>query len=210
MDNSFPISQLEPAANPSDYGVRVDDRVTPVNESFAPLNAAIAQLPQFSEAELALLGGDRKIKQRPEKGLELAERIVKAAEESRGEYLWYPDHAKITENGNLGCAISVVRVLQKAGYPVQDETGVRNLVRALGWSRINDLSKAQPGDLVVGHNKQGGNHIGIVGRGGGVWNNSWRAIPTNTWVNEPMSFAIRPGWMWGGYTERYLLRPPKK
>lgn len=144
---------------------------------------------------------------------ELSERIVRSAESLRGEQLWYPDYAKITQNGSLGCAISVATALRKAGVDVGMHTTVKALVKDLdadNWDKY-PIEQAQPGDVAVGHNtKLGTNHIGIIGRGGWIWNNSSRALPQNVWISESLTFGLRPGWLFDGYDQRYVLRPPRK
>lgn len=140
------------------------------------------------------------------------ERILKAAESLSGEKLWEGKFAKITKNGDLGCAVAVSKALMKADVSLEKvHTGVwdlENELRAKDWTK-HPLSEAQAGDVVVGHDSKNGNHnhIGIISRIGWVWNNSPRF--GNTWSHEPLTTGMRPAWLFDGYDTRYVLRAPK-
>lgn len=149
--------------------------------------------------------------ERSRESLERADKIVKSAESLRGQSLW-KDYPEKTRQGELGCAISVSKALKAAGIDVGDELGVwklENKLKAKNWTK-HPLDEAQPGDVAIGHSKvHGTNHIGIISASRSLWNNSSRTLSDPRWANEPVSIGLRPGWLFQGYENRYVLRPNK-
>lgn len=131
-------------------------------------------------------------------------RRLDAVEHLSGKQLW-KDYARVTENGNLGCAISVSKALQDAGVEIPDllsVVGVRNyLVNKLNWT-IHPGNEKQAGDVFYGLGGAHG-HIGIVGRDGErIWNNSSPHGRRWTLDHESRGFGRFNG-------KVYVIRPPK-
>lgn len=121
-----------------------------------------------------------------------------------GQRLWaQTKYRNVVEGGNLGCAASVSKVLQEAGFSYADSAGVNDLAAKLqrhGWQRVS-VNQAQPGDVIYGMSGARHGHIGIVGPNGIAYNNSSR---TGQWTAGTVS---------GTFTRRFggattVLRPP--
>lgn len=121
-----------------------------------------------------------------------------------GQQLWAQTKWRNSvEGGNLGCAASVSRVLQEAGFSYADSAGVNDLAGKLqrhGWQRVS-VSQAQPGDVIYGMSGARHGHIGIVGPNGIAYNNS---SSTGRWTAGSVN---------GTFTRRFggntmVLRPP--
>ncbi len=131
-------------------------------------------------------------------------KITALANGDVGQRLWAQTRwANSVEGGNLGCAASVSKVLQQAGFSYADSAGVGELANQLtkhGWQRVQ-VSQAQPGDVIYGNNGGRHGHIGIVGPNGIAYNNS---SSSGQWSKGTVqgTFVRR----FGGNT--VILRPP--
>lgn len=157
---------------------------------------------------------------------ELLDKIEDTASEHLGDKLWDPDYREVTEDGELGCAVSVSEVLIESG--AVGKMGVKESVAALdtalrkkGWTQVPENESIKAGYVMIGYKdgtnwKEGGGnaHVGIVSDLGFIWNNSsrvglggiaeplWDAEPR--WIAEPKTIALRP-WK---YNRTYALKPP--
>lgn len=149
---------------------------------------------------------------------ELLAKIEDTASEHFGAKLWDPDYRKVTKNGELGCAVSVSKILIESG--AVGKMGVKESVASLdsalrdrGWKPLDKDEPVKAGYVVIGYNsdtnwkKGGGNaHVGIVSDLGLIWNNSSRAglgWGEPRWIAEPQVIALRP-WK---YDRTYVLKP---
>lgn len=86
---------------------------------------------------------------------------------SQGRQLWAETQfAGVCEGGNVGCAASVSKVLQEAGYGYGNSALVTDLASQLasnGWSQSAGAETAQPGDVIYADGGGKRQHIGIVG-----------------------------------------------
>lgn len=125
--------------------------------------------------------------------------IVQAADGLVGQSLWAQTKwARYCENGNLGCAASVSKVLQSQGFGYADSAGVDNLVGILaknGWQRV-PLSQAQGGDVLWNSH-----HIGLkAGDGDYIYDNS---SASGKWTHRRMgNSGLSDGPV-------YAMRPPE-
>jgi len=134
--------------------------------------------------------------------------ILKHAIDGIGEALWaMTPFRNAVRGGRLGCAASVSKVLQRAGYDYAHHAGVGGLESQLmrnGWTKA-PLSAAGPGDVVMigrsrGWRAGGGSaHVGIVGENGVVYHNS---SSRGQWIKDNLQARF------GGGIERFVLKPP--
>jgi len=106
-------------------------------------------------------------------------KILAAAKAAVGQKMWL-DFAHTVENGRLGCAASLTKVLALAAMPVANSDLVTDMVaqlKAAGFSE-HSLAEALPGDIVYGTEPGfdatlgGGHaHIGVVGEAGKTYDN---------------------------------------
>lgn len=169
-------------------------------------------------------------KERQEKNPEKNERvekllsqIVKTASEHWGDKLWDPKHRDITNNGELGCAVSVSEILIESGavekdfQPLLSVTKLNTALRARNWHEVGDNEPIKPGYVIIGYNSasnwkagNGNSHVGIVGEVGLfrndllIWNNSSRTFGEPYWKREGQLLALRP-WK---YDKTFVLKPP--
>ncbi len=141
-------------------------------------------------------------------------KILATAHENVGEQLWkQTKYRNSVENGNLGCAASVSKCLQEAGYKYADSAGVRGLVSQLeknGWKRY-PISERRPNDVVFGlepnRSVSGSAHIGIVGQNDTVYdNNSATTLWTHHDINKS-TFKPNNNKRFGN--NLWVLRPPE-
>ena len=150
---------------------------------------------------------------------ELLERIEDTASAHWGDKLWDGKYRSVTEDGTLGCAVSVSKVLIESGavpkLKIKESVGdLDSALRAKGWSEVGKTEEIKPGYVMIGFNSAsnwragGGNaHVGIVSDSGWVWNNSSRiglGYFEPRWIAEPKDVALRP-WK---YNKTYALKPP--
>lgn len=87
--------------------------------------------------------------------------------EAVGKRLW-TSAAAATENGNLGCAITVTKILRAGGVPVKEVLSVnetRSEMERLGAQRVSLNEAIESGKPYVVIKKQGGSHTGVgIGR----------------------------------------------
>jgi hypothetical protein len=167
---------------------------------------------------------------RPEKKTEkneavekLLSQIVKTAREHWGDKIWDPENREITNNGELGCAISVSEILMESGAvgkgfkPQLSVTKLDNALRKVNWQLVGDDEPIKPGYVIIGYNSDtnwragnGNSHVGIVGEVGFtrndllIWNNSSRTFGEPYWKQEGKLLALRP-WK---YDKTFVLKPP--
>lgn len=147
-----------------------------------------------------------------ENGKQAGHHLAEIASSLEGKQVWRESkYADLTVDGRYGCAASISRVLQKAGFRYADSPTVGGVVGQLtrhGWTQ-HPASEAQEGDVMVAFNRGtnwkngGGNaHIGVVRADGNVFNNSKRQAAS--WAAESPDVAFQD------YTSRYVLRPPRR
>lgn len=93
--------------------------------------------------------------------------LTRAMLDSVGQALW-ADYAGATQGGNLGCAITVCRMLQKGGVKIGDHldvNGVAGAMARMGAQRVSLDQAILSGRPYVIIKKVGGSHTGMgVGR----------------------------------------------
>lgn len=97
----------------------------------------------------------------------------KAMQDAVGKQLWR-GYDSATQNGNLGCAITVSRILRAGGLDVGNElsvNGLRDKMEQIGAKRVSLNDAMASGEKYVIIKKQGGSHTGI-GQGRTVVENS--------------------------------------
>lgn len=141
-----------------------------------------------------------------------AKSIAAMAKADVGKALW-TEYAAITQNGQLGCAASVSKVLRQAqavppGFNENAVYGLDNALQRQGWQPV-DFNRRQAGDVIIAYRTSnpaastgGGAHTGIVGENGATYSNSsnsgaWSYNDANSWIPPN-----------GGYVRTYVLRPP--
>jgi hypothetical protein len=91
----------------------------------------------------------------------------KAMQEAVGKQLWR-GYDGATQGGNLGCAITVSRILRAGGVDIGDELsvdGVAAKMRQMGAQKVSLEEAIRSGEHYVVIKKQGGSHTGIgIGR----------------------------------------------
>lgn len=141
-------------------------------------------------------------------------KILASAHENVGEQLWaQTKYRNSVDGGNLGCAASVSKVLQEAGYNYADSAGVRGLVSKLeknGWQRL-PISERRPTDVVFGlepgQHGSGKAHIGIMGENDTVYDNNSR---TTRWTHHGINQStFKPNNNKRFGNQLWVLRPPE-
>jgi hypothetical protein len=93
--------------------------------------------------------------------------LTDAMKEAVGKQLWR-SAASATEFGNLGCAISVTKILRAGGVPVREVLSVNETaseMRRIGAQQVSLNEAISSGQPYVVIKKQGGSHTGIgIGR----------------------------------------------
>src|SRR4029450_5388543 len=137
-------------------------------------------------------------------------KILAAAKAAVGQKMWL-DYAHTVENGRLGCAASLTKVLALSGLPAANSDLVTDMVaqlKAAGFSE-HPLADALPGDVVYGTEPGfdatlgGGHaHIGVVGESGKTYDNR---SSTGLW-SEGDLLAVFNEARFG--EQRWVLRAP--
>jgi pyroglutamyl-peptidase len=137
-------------------------------------------------------------------------KILKAAKSAVGQEMWL-DFAATVNNGRLGCAASLTKVLALAGMPAANSDLVTDMVaqlKAAGFSE-HPLAEALPGDIVYGTEPGydatlgGGHaHIGVVGESGTTYDNR---SSTGLWAKSDL-LAVFNAARFG--RQRWVLRAP--
>lgn len=93
--------------------------------------------------------------------------LTEAMKEAVGKQLWR-SAASATEYGNLGCAISVTKILRAGGVPVREVLSVNETaseMRRIGAQQVSLQQAISSGQPYVVIKNQGGSHTGIgIGR----------------------------------------------
>jgi hypothetical protein len=104
----------------------------------------------------------------------LAQKLGSLAIANQGRALWRGSGT----GANVGCASSVVNLLEQAGLKVPHNyvaAGLGHQMQGLGWVK-DDFRRRRPGDIVVWEPSGGGTgtggHIGVVGSDGQTYANS--------------------------------------
>jgi len=137
-------------------------------------------------------------------------KILAAAKRVVGQPMWL-DYSHTVENGRLGCAASVTKVLALAGLPAANSDLVTDLVAQLRQSGFRELplAEARAGDLVYGTEPGfdatlgGGHaHVGVVGQNGDCYNNR---SSTGLWSQDKL-LEVFNAERFGD--QRWVLRAP--
>lgn len=142
-------------------------------------------------------------------------KVAARASANVGQSLW-TEQASLTQNGVLGCAVSVSKNLRQAGvvdgnFMQAAVVGLDNALQAKGWQKV-DISQAQPGDVIIGYRTSnpaastgGGAHTGIVGEGGRFYSNNSN---TGKWDEDSKQAWLPRSRGGGDYVNSYVLRAP--
>ncbi len=142
--------------------------------------------------------------------MNLATLSAQAAE--KGRKLWAETpFAYLCESGKVGCAASVSKILQEAGYSYGNSalvTGLAGQLAANGWTQSTGAKTAQPGDVIYADGGGKDQHIGIVGvdkKGNKVIYNNLSS--TGVWTEQPFNACSIVS---GGYDpwEVHVLHAP--
>lgn len=111
--------------------------------------------------------------------------ILDGAKDGVGKQLWNDsdENRRITRDGKLGAAVSVSKVLQGAGYDI-NEPLIRNLEKAVKEAGFmeHSLEERRPGDVLVYNKPDGSFRTGIIGENGKVLG----MLPDGTWGSYDM------------------------
>lgn len=141
-------------------------------------------------------------------------RLVAISKGSVGRRLWAETPwASLTQNGNLGCAAAVSKILQESGVDIPGSPLVRELhgqLTARGWSRIqiSNQDQYQHGDIVYGLDDGLRGHVGIVDIANGVIYIYENSSTSGKWVYRTLtdSHSFVPGARFPP-GELYVIRP---
>lgn len=98
--------------------------------------------------------------------------ILDGAKESMGKQLWNdtPENIRITQDGKLGAAVSVSKVLQGAGYDINEPSirGLEKAVKDAGFME-HSVDERRAGDVLVYNKADGSQRVGVIGDDGKVY-----------------------------------------
>lgn len=158
--------------DPAGYAAKVDGNLGEAQKILAEIEAQGGTQAVISAHEKAGEGG----------GIPAVGELVT---QNASAKLWaQTDMAGVCQNGNVGCAASVSAVFNQAGIDYIHDARVVNVVSQAtsnGWTQVDDLSTAKPGDIIYGNNGGDDQHIGIVGSDGQLWSNQ---SSSGTWEHD--------------------------
>lgn len=196
-DGQLVRAEMEAGARPDSTGQRPDALA---QRPGAPREPQVDQTPE----------GDRN---RTAPRTEHGNRLVARSEGMMDQQVWRgTKHERSVNQGRLGGAASVSRILQGEGYNYADSSNVGKLTDQLshnGWQLVG-RSQMQPGDVIFGGRpgtnwKAGGGNarVGIVGADGMIHHNN---PETGKWTKSTPEEAFQKG-QFGDQV--WALRPPE-